>query len=526
MPFTFIDIEERKTRIVWCVFLFLTFLYFVGLQLVWLCLKQALYLHYFYRSSKYEALYVFAAAFLIAIIHWIFSVRNLIPRVIQVLGAIEPDRNDSYHTMFRNIVEEVSIATGGRKIAAYVIPTAGLNACAISDTRGNSAIGVTEGLLARLNRSQLEGVIAHEAAHIVSNDSITTSVVTSLFGIFTSTLEKLGKVVRAFRGAGMVYIILIVMQFVNHLLYMFLSRTKEYRADAVAIRLSRNPIALAEALYIITHGWRGKGAIPDSLGPIFIISPEHNALDEKEGFVSNLFSTHPPAGKRIGTLLEMAHSNLEFTEDGLARPPAPQFSESSLSPSGVSLKQWFIFKEGDWLGPLDVAGLMAGGLDPNSWVSRTNEKRARLASEYGELTGAIRQAGSHGDCSVSCSKCRQPLSEVRYEGALAYKCRYCGGMLVDPNVGFRLLVRKGFSFPPEIERVAMVAARSYAEEGLKYKSVPKLECPKCRQSMRHNLFSYGYPIESDRCDICQYIWFDKNKFEALQCLYEKFGARG
>ena len=90
---------------------------------------------------------------MLAVVHWLISVNNLVDRVLFAIKAHPVDPHDTYHVRFKNIVEEVSVATGGRyKIEAYVIPTPAMNACAVSNFNQRAAITITEGLLARLNR--------------------------------------------------------------------------------------------------------------------------------------------------------------------------------------------------------------------------------------------------------------------------------------------------------------------------------------------------------------------------------------
>ncbi len=120
------------------------------------------------------------------------STDQLVERVLTAVLARPIDPEDVYHMRLKNIIEEVSVATGGsHQIEAYVMPTPAMNACAIADFSGRAAIAVTEGLLARLTRAQLEAVIGHEAAHVASGDSLTKSVFCGLFGLHEEALKRL-----------------------------------------------------------------------------------------------------------------------------------------------------------------------------------------------------------------------------------------------------------------------------------------------------------------------------------------------
>ncbi len=474
MPYSFIEIERKKNWLIVLVFIFLVLLYFLIAEALWLIIKfffllEARVFEVPPIFSIKELTYVFLISLIIAVFHWYLSTKDMLNRILELLCAVEPDPKDTYHHIFKNIVEEVSVATGGKKIRPYVIPTAGLNAFAISDFKRDAVIGITEGLLARLNRSQLEGVIGHEAAHIASGDSLLATVSSSLFGIYSGLLEVVKRGIshtrRASRGTALlllIFIVLSISQFINLLLNMFLSRQKEHRADAVSVRLTRNPISLAEALYIISRSWRGVGQIPDSLAPIFIMSPDLNRLEESEGLFSNLFSTHPPTEVRLKILLDMAHSDISTLK------------------SGIRNKQKILIEDG---------------------LIEIKEAQRFL-----------------------CPQCNQPLGEILYEGAPVFRCHFCGGVFANRDVVPRIIIREDFAFNPSIERLAEIVLKTYSQ-GIKagnFKVVYKLDCPKCKGKMVRGFFSYGYPIEVDSCQSCQYVWFDKDELETLQFLSERF----
>ena len=127
-----------------------------------------------------ESFYVFLTAIFVGACHWSISIHNLVGKILNLMRAQYTDLRDTYHQMFQNIVEEVSVATGGIKIEAVVVPSMAMNAFALSDFNGRHVIGVTEGLLSRLSRSQIEAVVGHEAAHIVSGDCLATTVTTEV----------------------------------------------------------------------------------------------------------------------------------------------------------------------------------------------------------------------------------------------------------------------------------------------------------------------------------------------------------
>ena len=546
MPYVFVEIEKQKNWVIKLVFIFLAVLYFLIAEIIWIVTKIFLFSESIFSPiipkhlfSPGEFLFVSILACVIAIIHWYCSTQNMINKILDLLAAIEPDTKDSYHQVFKNVVEEVSVATGGTYIRPYVISSLAMNAFSISDTGGNAVIGVTEGLLARLNRSQLEGVVAHEAAHIASGDSLTTTITCSLFGVYSAMLEKISETLSGNRnrsrsrsdGREMVFLVVIYVvvsfaQFINLLLNMFLSRQKESRADAVAVRLVRNPLSLAEALYLISRGWRGVGGISDSLAPLFIMSPEYSSMEENEGFISDLFSTHPPVKSRLSVLLGMAHSDVAGLKDGIRPKQRISVQDGVIELEKEPVSRWRIFKDNVWSGPFPIEELFNLGLTPNSWVSRLGEDAVKLAMDDSGLIKAFREGLSDKEISQTdnCPECRQPLGEAIYEGAPLLKCHYCAGFFASESVISRIIIRDDFRFEEAIKESAETALKSYPKGMLQgcFKVKFTLNCPRCNEEMKRGLFSYAYPIEVDRCWKCRYIWLKKSELEIIQCLSDKF----
>lgn len=538
MPYSFIEIERQKNWVITLVFIFLVLLYFLIAEALWLIIK----LFFLLETNSFEvqpifflkeATFVFLISLIIAVFHWNLSTKDMLNRILNLLDAVEPDPKDTYHQVFKNIVEEVSVATGGKQIRCYVIPAAGLNAFAISDFKGDAIIGITEGLLAKLNRSQLEGVIGHEAAHIASGDSLLTTITSSLFGIYSGLLEVVKRGISQTRRAGrgtifllFIFIVLSISQFINLILNMFLSRQKEHRADAVSVRLTRNPLSLAEALYIISRSWRGVGQIPDSLAPIFIMSPYYNRLEESEGLFSNLFSTHPPTELRLKILLDMAHSDISTLKEGTKEKQKILVEEGLIEIKEGPKKEWLVYKENNWQGPFSLEELLKVGLEPNSWVSKLDENFIKRASEDEVLNNALkdRLAVHLVEGGFLCPHCKQPLGEMLYEGVPVFKCHFCGGVFVSRDVIPRIIIREDFTFGPQVAKLADIVLKTH-NKGIKAKSFKvrfNIDCPKCKQKMVRGFFSYGYPIEADKCQSCQYVWFDKDELETLQYLSERF----
>ena len=188
MPLTFIDIERQKNWRIWLFFLFLLALYLViaaAFAAAALPCPDGIMPC---GSGSLRGV----TALLVAGIHFWFSAYDTVTTVMRSLDAQPPDPKDDIHTMLVNVMQEIHVVTGNRRtIQCFVIPSLSMNALAVADLKGNAAIGITEGLLSRLTRPQLETVVAHEAHHILSGDCLETTVAASLFGTYSSALEKL-----------------------------------------------------------------------------------------------------------------------------------------------------------------------------------------------------------------------------------------------------------------------------------------------------------------------------------------------
>ena len=540
MPFSFIEIEEEKSRVIAFVFLFIILFYFLTVYLI-LILAESFFIFHpadelreslFILPSLEHTLVAFIIAFITGVFHWSISTNNLIEKMSLAVGALPFDPKDTYHQSFKNIVDEVSVAIGGQPIEAMVISSTGLNAFSLEDFNHRAIIVVTEGLLGRLNRSQIEAVVAHEAGHIVSGDCLSTTVTCSLSEIYEEFLSKLNVGLRESRDRGSVFlfllfIILSAMNFLSGILRCFISRQREYRADAISVRLTRNPLSLAEALKLISRNWRGAGASGEKMESIFIVSPRFDSLDDEEGFIPDIFSTHPPIHKRIGILLDMAHLDEKTLEENLKhfqRVSPVAKPEFKIDEKASEVKKWFIFKERNWLGPFLLEDLKKlDGIRPDNWVKIEGEEAVIPAYEDEELKTALFTKDEEKEDALRCPHCKTVLDEISYEGAPLFKCTYCEGIFVEENKISRIFAREDMVFSEEIARLAEKLITSKDEWRLNdsaAKSSWVIPCPKCDNLMHRQFFVYSYPVEIDRCIFCLAIWFDKQELEILQYLYE------
>ena len=559
MGFSFVEIESQKSRYIALLFAMLIVFYFLIAWLVVIPVKITGFMStsdsmlrgitaLAFFPTVAESLVALAIAAVAGIIHWSLSIHGMTDRVLGALGAIELDADDVFHQQFKNIVEEASIAAGGARIECRVLPSTAVNAFALEDFSGRKVVGVTEGLLARLNREQLEGVIGHEVAHLVSGDSLTASVAMSLFGVYSGIMQGIERLLSgeskprrnsAGRGAGgfvalliMVYIILAFSNLLNALLSTLISRQREYRADAVGVRLTRNPLAMAQALHIIARGWRGAFLPLKNMATIFIVNPAYRVLDEQSGFWADLFSTHPPVRQRISVLLDMAHSS---TDDLAATIVRQEQARLTRRDTAVVLnktpRRWFVAgPNSQWQGPFDLQQLPhLGWLTAQTWVRVEGQTRIQYAWEETDINSVL-QGVVPQKAAAHCPHCRQTLSAMQYEGLVLQLCMNCEGYMVARPQISRILARQQQFIAPAVERLGQViqqACRSPQSYGrpLTVHSEFALPCPACGKALQRSLYSAAYPVEIDLCGTCDIMWFDKNELELLQYLYEEYEPR-
>ena len=211
------------------------------------------------------------------------------------------------------MVENLAITAGLPKTPkVYLINTPALNAFATGKSRKNSVVALTTGIIEKLNKAELEGVIAHEISHIKNLDIRVMMIATILAGIIAIMADVFlrlsfwGGKDRG-RGNGIFVLIgLLLALFAPlfaQLITLAISRKREFMADASGALLTRNPEGLASALEKISDSNISLNTSP-ATAHLFIINPFKN----KKGFINwlgNLFSTHPPVEERIKILRGM-----------------------------------------------------------------------------------------------------------------------------------------------------------------------------------------------------------------------------
>ncbi|MEK7572258.1 MAG: zinc metalloprotease HtpX [Patescibacteria group bacterium] len=209
-----------------------------------------------------------------------------------------------------NVVENLSITAGLPMPKLYIIDDSAPNAFATGRNKEHAVVAVTTGLLQILDKSELEGVIAHELSHIGNRDILLSTVVVVLVGFITiitnmflrSTFFGIGRSRDNHNGGVMVIIgiaLSILAPIFAMLIQLAISRKREFLADASGSLLTRYPEGLASALQKISQYSRSMMHANTATAHLFIVNP-FSSVGKK---VSNLFSTHPPVEERIKALL-------------------------------------------------------------------------------------------------------------------------------------------------------------------------------------------------------------------------------
>lgn len=214
-----------------------------------------------------------------------------------------------------NMVENLSIASGQPMPRVYLIPDNALNAFATGRDPKHASIALTSGIVQALENEELEGVIAHELAHVKNEDTklmMLAAVLVGVLSIFGDWMFRGallgGRGDRENRGnggqilmiAGIIFLIL--SPIIGQLIQLAISRQREYLADASGALLTRYPEGLARALEKIQHSGVPVTRASTATAHLWIADPSGTAKSSLRSKLSGLFSTHPPVEERIKRL--------------------------------------------------------------------------------------------------------------------------------------------------------------------------------------------------------------------------------
>ncbi len=297
---TFNEIRKSNMKSIMLFFLFLIIIIGLGaiIGLIW--------------GDLYFGLIIAAIFGLVYALIAYYAGRNMLMTFANAKPVTKKEEPYLYHT-----VEGLALAAGIPTPKAYIIEDSAPNAFATGRNPENSAIAVTRGLLDKLNRQELEGVIAHEMAHIKNYDIRYMMIASVMVGVIMLLSHFL---LRTFlwgsmsnnRGGGrsgnaqIIFILVgvalaILSPFIGKLIQLSVSRKREYGADATGATLTRYPEGLASALEKISKDTTELKSQNDAMAHLYINNPKK----KKKSFMARLMSTHPPTEERIRRLRAM-----------------------------------------------------------------------------------------------------------------------------------------------------------------------------------------------------------------------------
>lgn len=273
-------------------------------------------------GGAFDMLEFGAAMALILGVIWLLIAWNAGGKTLMAFsGAKEIEKKD-YPQLF-NVVEELSLAAGLPVPRIFVIDTDAPNAFATGVDPQRAAVAITTGLLNKLNRDELQGVIAHEIGHIRNFDIRYTMLMAMLAGAIVMLSEFFLRMLwfgggrrdrRSSRREGgnnaqvifmLIGILLAILApLLTTLIRLALSRQREYLADASAVEFTRNPNGLTSALAKISADSTPM-EVSNVTAPMYIINPKLGL----RGGGNSLFSTHPPTQERIARLHRLTGAN-------------------------------------------------------------------------------------------------------------------------------------------------------------------------------------------------------------------------
>lgn len=254
--------------------------------------------------SEVDAFFILIIAIIFTLIYTLISYYKSDKIALASVNAIKAD--PTKYKQYYSLVEGLTLASGLPMPRLYVMDNPQINAFATGRNPQNSAICVTTGSLEKLNKQELEGVLAHELSHIANYDirfmtltAVLIGMISIISQIFLRSLWFRGNNKNNKDNSGGILIIIgvvlaILSPIVTSLVQLAISRKREYSADATAVKFMRTPTGLIGALKKIKSNSEMK--VSGSISPLFLAKPNK---------AKELFSTHPDINQRIKVLEKM-----------------------------------------------------------------------------------------------------------------------------------------------------------------------------------------------------------------------------
>ncbi len=226
-------------------------------------------------------------------------------KIVTRIAGAKPAMREEHRELW-NLLENLSITAGLPMPKLYIIEDPAPNAFATGRDKEHAVVAVTTGLLATLERTELEGVLAHELAHVGNRDMLIATVAVVLVGLVTLLSDfflRMGFSGNSDRKSHPAVLIIalvlaILSPIAGSLIQLSISRKREFVADATAALLTRYPEGLASALEKISRSSAPLSRANHATAHLYIANP----FAGKSGFMNKLFSTHPPVEERIKAL--------------------------------------------------------------------------------------------------------------------------------------------------------------------------------------------------------------------------------
>jgi heat shock protein HtpX len=264
-------------------------------------------------------IYGVVVAFVVAVGLAFFSYFNSAKVALAASHAKPADENE--YRRYHNLVEGLCIAAGLPKPALYVVDDPAPNAFATGRNPKHAALAVTTGLLEKMNRVELEGVLAHELSHVKNYDILVTTIAVLAVGVI-GLLADIGLRFAFWggmrdrrdnsgdNGLGALLAIaslalLVLAPLIGYFMQMAMSRNREYLADASGVQLTRYPPGLISALEKLRDDQAVVHYATKATAQMWIEQPLEAKADDTNSRINRLFDTHPPLEDRIARLKEM-----------------------------------------------------------------------------------------------------------------------------------------------------------------------------------------------------------------------------
>ncbi len=237
-------------------------------------------------------------------------------KIILGLSDARPaDRKRDFN--FYTVTQNLCLAASLPEPKLYVIDDSAMNAFATGRDPAHAVICATTGILGKLDRTELEGVIGHELSHVANYDTRLMSVVTVLVGLITllgdwflrASFFGRSSHDRDDKGAGAIFIVMgllfaLLSPIIAQLIQLAISRRREFLADASSAKLTRQPSGLISALKKLDADREPLEVANKATAHLYIVNPLKN-LHDSIGWFAGLFNTHPPLPERVKALEQM-----------------------------------------------------------------------------------------------------------------------------------------------------------------------------------------------------------------------------